>query len=123
MTRLAFPFRPLASGRSAVVREGDAEHVRNMLELLILTVPGERVMRPALGSAARELLFGAGAGPAALAVQATLAAAIGQHLGDDLDLLDLDVRFDEASATLAITVDYRLRATLARGRLTLERRA
>jgi phage baseplate assembly protein W len=122
MTRLAFPFRPAASGRSAVVEDGGADHVRQMLELLILTIPGERVMRPNLGSPTLQMLFSPGAGAAAAALQATLAATITQQLGPYLELQALDVQFDEAEAALNITVDYWLRETLTPGRLTLERR-
>src|SRR5262245_33343500 len=50
MSRLAFPFGPAASGRSAAVVYGSDAHVRQMLELLIFTMAGERVMRPDLGS-------------------------------------------------------------------------
>jgi uncharacterized protein len=122
MSRLAFPFRPSADGRSAAVALGGPDHVRQMLEQLILTIPGERVMRPDFGSPAQQLLFGAGNGAAALALQATLAASISQTLGRWLTLIDLAASFDEASAILAITVDYRLTADGGAGRLTLERK-
>lgn len=122
MSRLAFPFRPSAAGRSTSVALGSADHVRQMLEQLILTIPGERVMRPDFGSPAQQLLFGAGNGAAALALQATLAASISQTLGRWLTLVDLSARYDEASAVLAITVDYRLTADGSSGSLNLERR-
>ena len=123
MTRLAFPFSVSAGGRSAIVEDGGPDHVKQMLELLILTIPGERVMNPDLGSPTLQMLFGAGNGPAAAALQATLAATIAQQLGQYLQLQALDVEFDEAGATLTITVDYWLREALAPGRLTLQRKA
>jgi len=122
MTRLAYPFRASASGRSVVVEDGSPEHVRQMLMLLILTIPGERVMRPDLGSPTLQMLFGGGNGAAAAALEATLAATITQHLGQYLHLQGLTVEFDEAEAALNITVDYWLLEALAPGRLSLQRR-
>ncbi len=119
MTRLAFPFAVATSGRAATVEDGDADHVRQMLELLILTIPGERIMQPTLGSATMQMLFGGGNGPAAIALEATLAATITQNLGTYLTLQGLEVAYDDASAALTITVDYWLTDALAPGRLTL----
>ena len=59
MTRLAFPYRPASSGRSATVTYGSDAHVHQMLELLIFTMAGERVMRPDLGSPVNNMVFGA----------------------------------------------------------------
>jgi phage baseplate assembly protein W len=122
MTRLAYPFSSGASGRSATVDDGGPEHVRQMLALLILTIPGERVMRPDLGSPTLQMLFGGGDSAAGVALEATLAATITQYLGQYLTLQGLVVDFDEAEATLEITVDYWLLEALAPGRLTLQRR-
>lgn len=122
MSRLAFPFRPSVSGRSVVVEDGGPHHVRDMLHLLILTIPGERVMRPDLGSPTLQMLFGAGNGAAAAALEATLAATITQQLGQHLHLQAVSVEFDEAEAALDVTVDYWLLDALAPGRLSLKRR-
>lgn len=111
MSRLAFPFAPAIDGRSAVVAYGSAPHVRQMLELLILTMAGERVMRPDLGSPVRQLLFGAGEGAAAIALEAALQATINQWLGDVLELHELAVYFDGAEAILDIEVTYEVRST------------
>ena len=111
MSRLAFPFRPAIDGRSGAVAYGSAPHVRQMLELLILTMAGERVMRPDLGSPVRQLLFGAGEGAAAIALEAALQATINQWLGDLLDLHELVVHFDGAEAMLEIEVSYEVRST------------
>ncbi|WP_447761943.1 GPW/gp25 family protein [Sphingopyxis panaciterrae] len=111
MSRLAFPFAPAIDGRSAVAAYGSAPHVRQMLELLILTMAGERVIRPDLGSPVRQLLFGAGEGAAAIALEAALQATINQWLGDVLELHELVVDFDGAAAVLEIEVTYEVRLT------------
>lgn len=117
MSRLAYPFALAADGRSATVASGSDEHVRQMLELLIFTMPGERVMRPDLGSPVRQMLFNAGNGPVAIALQATLEAAIRQWLGDLLELDSLTVEFDETEAALVIHVTYEVLATKNPGEL------
>ncbi|HEX8655343.1 MAG TPA: GPW/gp25 family protein [Allosphingosinicella sp.] len=119
MSRLAFPFVPAANGRSAVVDYGSDAHVRQMLELLILTLVGERVMRPDLGSPVRQMLFGAGEGPVAIALAATLQATITQHLGHVLTLHELDVAYDEGAAALDIVVGYEVLASLSQDTLQL----
>jgi phage baseplate assembly protein W len=119
MTRLAFPFVPAENGRSATVRYGSDGHVRQMLELLIMTMVGERVMRPDLGSPVRQMLFGAGNGPVAIALAATLQATITQRLGHVLELLDLDVSYDDAAAALDIVVSYAVLASGAQDDLPL----
>lgn len=117
MTRLAFPFAPAASGRSETVVYGSDAHVRQMLELLIMTLIGERVMRPDLGSPVRQMLFGAGEGAVAIALSATLQATISQYLGHVLTLHDLSVDFDDSDAALEIAVSYEVLATLAQDQL------
>ena len=111
MSRLAFPFGPAGDGRSATLRYGSDAHVRQMLELLILTMVGERVMRPDFGSPVKQMLFGAGEGPVAIGLAATLEATITQRLGHILSLEDLDVNFAAAEAVLDIVVSYTVLAT------------
>ena len=119
MSRLAFPFGPAGDGRSATVRYGSDAHVRQMLELLILTMVGERVMRPDFGSPVRQMLFGAGEGPVAIGLAATLEATITQWLGHVLDLHELEVDFAEGEAVLEIKVSYSVLATGAADQLTV----
>ncbi len=109
--RLAFPFAATPLGQSGAWPYGSAPHVRECLELLILTGPGERVMRPAFGSQVREMLFAAGNGPAAVALEAALRATVTQELGHLLDLIDLRVDNDEAAAALLISLSYAVKAT------------
>jgi hypothetical protein len=121
MSRLAFPYGPAASGRSATVAYGSDAHVRQMLELLIFTLAGERVMRPDLGSPVLQMVFGAGNSPEALALEATLQATITQWLGHVLDLHDLSVRFDEKDAALEVVVTYETLGTKTGGRVVVRK--
>lgn len=121
MTRLAFPYTPAASGRSATVVYGSDAHVRQMLELLIFTMAGERVMRPDLGSPVKQMVFGAGNGPVAIALQATLQATITQWLGHVLELHDLSVTFIENEAVLEVVVTYEALASKTAGKLSVRK--
>jgi phage baseplate assembly protein W len=101
------PFHIDARGRTATTP--DDRHVRNMLELLLFTSPGERVNRPEFGGGVRALVF-AGNGPElAAALQFNLRANLQRWLGDAIELRDLTVTPDDA--TLYVEITYRLRQT------------
>lgn len=123
MSRLAFPFGIAPTGRTAVVEEGSDAHVKQMLELLIMTAIGERPMRPDFGSPVRQMIFAPGDGAAGFALQATLQATISQWMGHLVDVADLSVDFDGANGRLEIQVTYRVRATLSVDRLEIPSKA
>ena len=52
----AFPYRIDGRGRSAEPENEDA-HVRELIEQVLFTVPGERVMRPDFGCGLMQLVF------------------------------------------------------------------
>lgn len=102
-----YPFHFDERGRTAVTTEAD--HVRDMLEQLLFTSPGERVNRPDFGSGLLQLVFAPNSPELAAALRFTTQAAIQRYLGDVLDLQQLDVSSDEA--TLRVAVQYALRRT------------
>ena len=55
---IAYPYTFDQRGRTATATYGD--HVRQMLEQLLLTNPGERVNRPEFGGGLLQLVFEAG---------------------------------------------------------------
>jgi phage baseplate assembly protein W len=109
MTRLVLPFGPAATGRAASVEDGSDDHVRQMLEQVVMTIPGERVMRPIFGSPVTQMLFAPADAAIAHALQASLTAAIGLFLGDLLDLIDLTVDFSDTDSALEIVITYQVR--------------
>ena len=119
--RLAFPFDPTERGRSDTVAYGSDAHVRQMLELLVFTVPGERVMRPDLGSPVRQMVFGPVGGATAVALEAALQASIQQWLGSALTLLELAVTVRDEDAAVEIAITYEVRASRAVGDLRLRK--
>ena len=102
-----FPLHFDARGRTA---GADLEtHVRNMIEQLIFTNPGERVNRPDFGSGALQLVFAPNSPELAATVEFTLQAALQMWLGDVIDVADLTVRADDAR--LSIDLAYVIKAS------------
>jgi len=116
MNWLAHPFRP-DLGRSAV--SGDERHVRDMLELVLFTAPGERVHRPDFGCGLNQLLFLGNSPELAITVEMAVRAAVQRWLGEVLTIEGLRVGAEDA--VLAIELDYRLRASGEGGTATLTR--
>jgi phage baseplate assembly protein W len=102
-----FPFHFNSRGRTAAT--GESDHIRDMLEELILTSPGERVNRPDFGSGVLQMVFAPNSPELAATVQFTLQAAIQRWLGDLIDLQDLEVTASDS--TLSIEVKYVIRRT------------
>ena len=84
-------------------------HIRDLIEQVLFTVPGERVNRPDFGSGVMQLVFAPNSPELAAAVQATIQGAIAQWLGDVVDVRTLEVAARDA--TLRVELDYVLRAT------------
>jgi len=104
---VAFPFRVDGNGRTAAC--DDARHVRDLLEQLLFTVPGERVNRPTFGTGVLQLVFGPGGPEVAAATQLLVQGALQEWLGDVLDVEA--VRATAGEGTLTIAVDYRVLAS------------
>jgi Bacteriophage baseplate protein W len=102
-----FPFHFDRLGRSATT--GDDDHIRDMIEQLLFTSPGERVNRPDFGSGLLQMVFAPNSTELAAALQFTTQAALQRYLGDLIDLQELDVNAEEA--TLTVTVRYIVRRT------------
>ncbi len=111
MTTLSFPFRAAASGRSATVEQGHDERARELLRLLVFTGPGERVMRPDLGSPTAHLVFEGLSSALGAALQASIHAAIQQWLGTILDVHDIRVDAPDAEGAVLVEIAYEVRRT------------
>lgn len=102
-----FPYQIAADGRTA--NTDDADHVRDMIKLLLFTHPGERVMRPDFGTGLLQYVFAPNSQELSATLQATLQASLSRWLGDLIDLKEATVESIEAE--LWVTVSYALRAT------------
>ena len=102
-----FPFSFDSRGRTALAASDD--HVREMIEQLIFTNPGERVNRPDFGSGLLQLVFAPNSEELAATVQFTLQAALQRWLGDVISVSDLEVT--STDSTISIEIDYVVRDT------------
>lgn len=87
--RIRFPYGTDGRGRTASCTEH--QHVRELIEQLMLTSPGERVMRPTFGGALMQRIFEPG-GPELLATtQYVVQASLSQYLRNRISVDALDV--------------------------------
>jgi phage baseplate assembly protein W len=112
-----FPFHFDAAGRTATTDAAD--HLRDLLEQLLLTSPGERVNRPEFGSGLLELVFTPNSPELAAALQLSLQASIDTWLGDVVAVERLEV--ESADATLRVLLEYSDRRTGEHRTTTIER--
>lgn len=102
-----YPFQFDPRGRTAETDAGD--HVRDMIEQLLFTSPGERVNRPDFGSGLLQMVFAPNSPELAAALQFTVQAALQRWLGDVIGVGALGVDSDDA--TLTVTLSYTVLAT------------
>jgi phage baseplate assembly protein W len=100
-----FPFHIDRSGRTAATDDDD--HIRDMIEQILFTSPGERVNRPDFGSGLLQMVFAPNSVELASALQFTTQAALQRYLGDVIDLQQLEV--SAVDAALNVTVKYVVR--------------
>lgn len=94
-------------GRTAST--GPADHIRDLVEQVLFTAPGERVNRPDFGSGLRELIFAPASEELATTTQFLVQGALQRWLGDRIELEA--VRVEAQDSTLLVTVSYTIRAT------------
>jgi uncharacterized protein len=102
-----FPFRFDRTGATATATT--EEHIRDMIEQLLFTSPGERVNQPDLGSGLMQLVFATNSPELAAALQFTLQAALQRWLGDLILVQTLQVTCQDS--TLNIDLQYMLQKT------------
>jgi uncharacterized protein len=103
----AYPLHFDARGRTAAA--DDAAHLRGLIEQLLFTAAGERVMRPTLGSGLQQLVFAPASTAVASTLRATTQAALQQWLGDRIAVDAVEAVADDA--TLRVEVSYRVLLT------------
>src|SRR6266436_1136929 len=104
---LAYPYCFDARGQTA--DSAGALHIRDVIEQVLFTAPGERVMRPDFGSGAARLVFAPNSVELASATQMLIQAALQQWLSELIIVQGVVVQADDD--TLSITVQYTIRST------------
>jgi phage baseplate assembly protein W len=105
-----FPFH--FDGRGSSATADDAEHLRDLIEQVLFTIPGERVNRPTFGSGLQQLVFAPNSDELAAATQLQVHGALQQWLGDLIEVESVEVEVDDAA--LRVGVGYVVRRTQQR---------
>lgn len=102
MTQIDYPFHFDSRGRTAQAEE--EKHIRDLIEQVLFTTPGERVNRPTFGSGLMQLVFAPNSDELAATTQFLVQGALQQWLGDLIQVEEVKVESEEA--TLRVEVKY-----------------
>jgi phage baseplate assembly protein W len=105
-----FPFHTDNRGRTG--ETGDDDHVRDLIEQVLFTTPGERVNRPDFGSGLLQLVFAPLSDELTATTQFLVQGALQQWLGDIIQV-----------GRVEVTVRYLIRRTDQRREETFSREA
>ncbi len=111
MNQLDYPFHFDGRGRTAQTEL--SEHIRDLIEQVLLTAPGERVMRPGFGSGVMQLVFAAASPEVAATTQFIVQGALQQWMNEVITVEGVDVQAQDSA--LLITVQYIELRTQRRG--------
>jgi phage baseplate assembly protein W len=105
---------PIASplsfdGRGRTAETPADQHLRDLIEEVLLTAPGERVMRPTFGSGLLQLAFAPNSDQLAAALQMLVQGALQSGLGDLIEVAAVTIAHNDE--TLTISVSYTVRST------------
>ena len=118
ITGVDHPFHVDGRGRTAT--SDGADHLRDLIEAVLFTAPGERVMRPDFGSGLLGLLFEPGGPELTGTVQFMVQSALARWLGNLISVDEVEV--DQDDGVLTVEVRYVVLATQTAASATITRR-
>ncbi|MBK8096621.1 MAG: GPW/gp25 family protein [Planctomycetes bacterium] len=107
MKHVFAPLRMDGRGRTALTDHD--HHVRDLIEQVLFTSPGERVMRADFGAGLEQMVFAPNSTALAATTQVTLEAQLNEALGQLLEIAGVAVAAEDA--VLRVEVRYRIRVT------------
>lgn len=110
-----YPFHIDNRGRVATTNEDD--HIRDMIEQVLFTNPGERVNLPDFGCGLRQLVFAPNSDVLATTTQFMVNSALQKWLGDLITVQSVNVTAQES--TLLVQIVYIKRTTLQKNQVTI----
>lgn len=102
-----YPFHFDPRGRTATTTDDD--YIRDLIELVLFTSPGERVNNPTFGSGLMQLVFSPNSEAVAAATQLAVQGALQQWLGSLIQAEAVVV--SRGDAALVVQVRYTVRST------------
>jgi phage baseplate assembly protein W len=103
----SYPYQIDKNGRTA--KSSEDKHIRQMIEQVLFTTPGERVNRPTFGSGINQLVFAPLNDELVTATQLLVQGALQQWLGDLISIESVQITSQES--TLQIDVRYTIKRT------------
>lgn len=100
-----YPFHIDSRGKTANANQD--KHIRDLIEQVLFTTPGERVNRPEFGSGLMQLVFAPNSGELAAATQFIVQGALQQWLGDLIQVEAVEIESKEEK--LNVNVRYLVR--------------
>lgn len=113
---IQFPYA--IDGRARTAGAPYDSHIREMIEQILFTSPGERVNRPDFGAGLNRLVFEPNSDALAATLEFTIQGNLNQWLQERIEIDTVQVENDEA--ILRITVAYRVRRSGVRHVATFE---
>ena len=101
-SELDFPYHFDDQGRTATT--GRSDHIRDLIEQVLFTMQGERVMRPDFGAGLLALVFEPNSVTLAATTQMLAQAALHQHLAHLIAVTSVEVINDDA--VLRVEIRY-----------------
>lgn len=108
--QIDYPFQIDTRGRTA--NTSDDDHIRDLIEQVLFTSPGERVNRPSFGSGLLQLVFAPNSEGLATATQLAVQGALQQWLGELIVVEAVTVQNEDAQ--LQVMVQYIVRRSQQR---------
>jgi len=102
---IAFPLQVDSDGAVTARR---SKHIRDQIEQILFTLPGERVFRPEFGAGVRALVFEPNAAPLWEITKKRLIASLADALLGEVDPKTLKVSVEGKEEKLYITIEYTL---------------
>ena len=102
-----YPYHIDYRGRTAST--GTDDHIRDMIEQVLFTSPGERANRPTFGCGLLQLVFTPNSPELAAATQFLVQGSLQQWLGDVIQVDGVDVESEDS--TIRVSVVYTVRRT------------
>lgn len=104
---IRYPFQFDTHGKTA--ETDDDRHIRDLIEQVLFTSPGERVNRPDFGSGLMQLVFEPNRDELVITTQFTVQGALQHWLGDLIEVNNVAVSNEDSK--LMVTVVYTVRRT------------
>lgn len=112
-----YPYQINGQGHTATTTRD--EHIRQLIEQVLFTGPGERVNRPTFGTNLEQLVFAGISDELVTATEFMVRGALQQWLGELIQIEAIQIEHEES--TLRVTVQYLIQRNQQRNVAQFER--